>query len=59
MTVGVFKDDRMKKDELLWSLYYAMLEADHIHNEGAGLYPLHWGHARAAAQFVRNNPHVK
>lgn len=48
-----FKSERTKKDPLLWTLYYAMLEANGIHSDGYGLYPQFWRCAKVTADIAR------
>lgn len=50
-----FKASRLARDPLLWSLYYAMLEANGIHSDGYGLYPIYYRCAQAAVDFMRAN----
>lgn len=52
MTDGMFKAKRMAKNPKLWELYYAMLEENDIHHEGAGFYPLFWKCAKAALKVM-------
>lgn len=46
----------MKKDPLLWTLYYSMLEANHIYGDGYGFYPAFWKCAKAAVEVYAKMP---
>lgn len=53
-----FKDERLKKDPMLWELYYAMLKDDGIYSDGYGLYPVVWRHAKVASEYIKSKREI-